>query len=203
MIEWRALYFSSDMRPHSSNAIENATPSSGTSPLASYKEVPTGQKMCGHNLKPRGWGYSLCVAPKGMVFAPFWSENGYAFCPFWSGIRYDFGGNYGNVWTYLSFQFQMSTGKERLIYEFEVDFKKYFIWRSNLVSNDDIISEKPVLKTSKDFRGLGAVVRTPVSANPGLNFNPDFFFFLSSAHYRIIFSILFRVSNHQIVGKEN
>ena len=34
----------------------------------------------------------------------------------------------------------MSTGKERLIYEFEVDFKKYFIWRSNLVSNDDIIS---------------------------------------------------------------
>ena len=27
-------------RPHSSNSIENATSSSGTSPLASYKEVP-------------------------------------------------------------------------------------------------------------------------------------------------------------------
>ena len=49
----------------------------------------------------------------------------------------------------------------------------------------------------------GPVVRTPVSANLGLNFNPGFFFFLSKAHYRIIFSILFRVSSHQIVGKEN
>ena len=37
----------------------------------------------------------------------------------------------------------------------------------------------------------------------GLNFNPGFFFFLSKAHYRIIFFILFRVSSHQIVGKEN
>ena len=50
---------------------------------------------------------------------------------------------------------------------------------------------------------LGPVVRTPVSANPGLNFNPGFFFFSSKAHYRIIFFILFRVSSHQIVGKEN
>ena len=49
----------------------------------------------------------------------------------------------------------------------------------------------------------GPVVRTPVSANPGLNFNPGFFIFLSKALSRIIFSILFRVSNHQIVGKEN
>ena len=31
---------SENVRPHSSNSIENATPSSGTSPLASYKEVP-------------------------------------------------------------------------------------------------------------------------------------------------------------------
>ena len=30
---------SENVRPHSSNSIENATPSSGTSPLASYKEV--------------------------------------------------------------------------------------------------------------------------------------------------------------------
>ena len=73
---------------------------------------------------------------------------------------------------------------------------------------------------------LGSVVRTPVSANPGLNFNPGFFFFLtceprdffhlsqtespftgcffsSKALSQIIFSILFRVSNHQIVGNEN
>ena len=49
----------------------------------------------------------------------------------------------------------------------------------------------------------GPVVRTPVSANPGLNFNPGFVFFLSKALSQIIFSILFRVSNHQTVGKKN
>ena len=52
-------------------------------------------------------------------------------------------------------------------------------------------------------RGQGPVVRTPVSANPGLNFNPGFFFFLSKALSRIIFSILFKISNHHIEGKEN
>ena len=51
--------------------------------------------------------------------------------------------------------------------------------------------------------GLGGVVQTPVSANPGLNFNPGFFFFLSKALSRIIFSVIFRVSNHQILGKGN
>ena len=45
--------------------------------------------------------------------------------------------------------------------------------------------------------------QTPVIAKPGLNFNPGFFFFLSKALSWIIFSIIFRVSNHQIVGKEN
>ena len=50
---------------------------------------------------------------------------------------------------------------------------------------------------SLEFWNQGPIVRTRVSANPG------FFFFLSKALNRIIFSILFRVSNHQIVGKEN
>ena len=49
----------------------------------------------------------------------------------------------------------------------------------------------------------GPVVRMPVSTNPGLNFNPAFFFVLSKALSRTIFSILFRVSSHQIVGKKN
>ena len=46
-------------------------------------------------------------------------------------------------------------------------------------------------------------------ASPRLNFNAGFFIFLSKAPARIIFSVLFRVSNHQIqfscqiVGKEN
>ena len=47
----------------------------------------------------------------------------------------------------------------------------------------------------------GRVVQRPVSANPGLNFNPGFFFFSSKAFSRKIFSILFRVFNHQIVEK--
>ena len=42
-----------------------------------------------------------------------------------------------------------------------------------------------------------------VRANLGLNFNPGFFFFLSKALLWIIFSILFRVSSPEIVGKEN
>ena len=41
----------------------------------------------------------------------------------------------------------------------------------------------------------GPVVRTPVSANPGLNFNPGFFFFLSKALLRIIFSIFLAYLN--------
>ena len=53
------------------------------------------------------------------------------------------------------------------------------------------------------FKTLGPVVRTPVNVNPGLNFNPGFFFFLSKALSRIVFSIHFRVSNHPIVDKEN
>ena len=49
----------------------------------------------------------------------------------------------------------------------------------------------------------GQVVQRPVSANPGLNFNPDLFFFLSKAFSQKIFSILLRVTNHQIVDKKN
>ena len=48
--------------------------------------------------------------PKGMVFAPFWSEKGYRLCLVWSEFGYGFR---GNTWTYLSFlswsfQFQMN-----------------------------------------------------------------------------------------------
>ena len=59
-------------------------------------------------------------------------------------------------------------------------------------------------KAEKQTNKQGPVVRTPVSANPGLNFNLGFVFFFSQVLSRIIFSIiLLRVSNHQIVGKEN
>ena len=43
----------------------------------------------------------------------------------------------------------------------------------------------------------GPGVRRLISVNPGLNFNPGFFFFRLKAFYRTIFPILFRSSNHQ------
>ena len=49
----------------------------------------------------------------------------------------------------------------------------------------------------------GQVVQRLVSANPRLNFNPDLFFFSSKAFSQKIFSILLRVTNHQIVDKKN
>ena len=49
----------------------------------------------------------------------------------------------------------------------------------------------------------GPVVRGPIGANPGLNFKLGFSFFFLKAFSPIIFSILFRASNHQIVGKKN
>ena len=42
-----------------------------------------------------------------------------------------------------------------------------------------------------------------LALNPGFNFNPGLFFFSSKAFSCTIFSILFRVANHQIVNKKN
>ena len=49
----------------------------------------------------------------------------------------------------------------------------------------------------------GPVVQRPITANPGLKFNPGLFLFLSKAFSRTIFSLLFRGANHQIVDKKN
>ena len=46
----------------------------------------------------------------------------------------------------------------------------------------------------------------PISVNPGLNYNPGFFFFCSKALSQLIFSFLLRVSkndNNQIVDKKS
>ena len=53
------------------------------------------------------------------------------------------------------------------------------------------------------FQLLGPVVRRPISANQGLNFNPGLFFLSSKVFSWTIFPILFRVANHQIVDKKN
>ena len=84
----------------------------------------------------------------------------------------------------------------------------FFSQGAFMISVKTVIARESGLRNRKNLACvqsgvLGPVVRTPVSANPGLNFNPGFFFLSSKAHCRIIFSILFRVSNHQIEGKEN
>ena len=116
-------------------------------------------RMMGHQSSSHGYSVSTCairaqgsgtpldkqyryVVPQRvtMVFGTFWSENGYTLCPFWSGIGYGFQGilgGYINVWTYLSFQFQMSR-KEREMCKFEMGLKNFCL-RSYL-SNDHIIS---------------------------------------------------------------
>ena len=75
---------------------------------------------------PGGWGTALYklyrhVQPHRVGF---WSEKGYTLCPFWSVVGYGFRGNYWSVWTYLSFQFQM-TKKERELCELEPDLKNF------------------------------------------------------------------------------
>ena len=53
---------------------------------------------------------------------------------------------------------------------------------------------------------LRPIVQRPISLNPGLNYNPGFFFFCSKALSQLIFSILVRVSNNdnnKIVDKKN
>ena len=61
--------------------------------------------------------------------------------------------------------------------------------------NNDVSKDSPIVQ--------GQVFRRLISANPGLNFNPNFFFFGSKAFSVIIFAILFRVSSHQIVDEKN
>ena len=56
---------------------------------------------------------------------------------FLSETGYGFRGNYGNVWTYLSFQFQINKNKIA-IWEFQMDFKKSFCWHFD-PNNNDII----------------------------------------------------------------
>ena len=42
-----------------------------------------------------------------------------------------------------------------------------------------------------------------LALNPGLKFNPGFFLLCSKAFSRVIFSVILRASNHQLVDKKN
>ena len=64
---------------------------------------------------PRGYGFSAVSVWKRVWSLHILLLNRVWFCR----------GNYGSVVTYLSFQFQMNK-KEKVIYEFKMDFKKSF-----------------------------------------------------------------------------
>ena len=59
------------------------------------------------------------------------------------------------------------------------------------------------LLVSKVANDQGPFFQSPISANPGLNFNPGFFFFCLKAFSGIIFPILFRAYNHQIADQRS
>ena len=49
---------------------------------------------------------------------------------------------------------------------------------------------------------LDPVVQRPISANPGLDFNPGFHISLFKSHFGIILAIVLRAFNYQIVVKK-
>ena len=52
-----------------------------------------------------------------------------------------------------------------------------------------------LIRSIISFTDQGPVVRRPISANPGLNFNLGFFIPLLKGLFGIIFSVLFKASN--------
>ena len=91
-----------------------------------------------------------------MVSAAFWSENGCTFCPFCFGIGYDFRvQGTTKVYERLLFHFQMTNERIK-----SNKSKSKWILRNLLFgfnskrSNDDIIIQRPGLKTGTDFRAL-------------------------------------------------
>lgn len=59
------------------------------------------------------------------------------------------------------------------------------------------------MQTKKPVKLLGTVVRRLISANQGLNYDLDFFIPLFKSLSWIIFSLLRRTFNHQIVDERN
>ena len=49
----------------------------------------------------------------------------------------------------------------------------------------------------------GPFVRRPISAKPGVKFNPGFSLLCSKALSRKIFSVIFRAFNYQLVDKKS
>ena len=72
-----------------------------------------------------------------------------------------------------------------------------------LFRDDDQMEHIRVKNSNRQEENQGPVVRRPISAQPGVKFNPGFFFLCSEAFSRIIFSVIFKASNHQLVDQKN
>ena len=72
-----------------------------------------------------------------------------------------------------------------------------------LFRDADQMEHNRVKNSNQQEENQGPVVRRPISAQPGVKFNPGFFFLCSEAFSRIIFSVIFKASNHQLVDQKN
>ena len=95
-----------------------------------------------------------------MVFAPFCSENRYRLYPFWSGVGFVFGGTTECMEVFIvSINSKWVKRKEK--YANSTWIKKSFFFYCSNLSNDDVISSRPGLKTSakNDFLFIWNTVR--------------------------------------------
>ena len=104
--------------------------------------MPMSPNEDGTAVHTRGGGHSLIsyryVPPQRVGFlCRFGLKTGVDFAHFGLGIGYGFRGNYGSVWTYLSFQFQMNQ-KERVICEFQMDCWVTFLLAQRLRSGKSV-----------------------------------------------------------------
>ena len=122
-------------------------------------------------------------------------------CKFWCKFTHCVGAErillWNNTFHYIRYVSWIPTA-----YQQSLHIEQVILCKTCLFSFASVLAEYSKIDSTQ-LKLQGPVVRRPISTNPGLNFNLGFFFFCSKAFSRIIFSILFRASNHQIVGKKN
>ena len=87
----------------------------------------------------------------------------------------------------------------RLLYCYHGHVKFLFLSIARLVSR----TPRAFLSIDYYLGILGPVVRRPISANPGLNFNLSFFIPLLKSLFGKIFSVLFKASSSRTLNKKN
>ena len=82
-----------------------------------------------------------------------------------------------------------------------------FLWLPFIHLSGDIKTRKSPLRVQQNAQAIAGtqspVVRRPISANPGLNFNLRFFIPLLKSLFVKIFSVLFKASSSHTLNKKN